>query len=593
MVVFIIWKMKRGNNVRKFRILRKNSLFANQIICFAIVSILPIVIIGYFYYNERMNLIDDYYIRPSREYLQQSELTVETMLETVNALSLSVLFDVDLNEMLRSKPQSIRESVVNTKQIRDKLIASKFVSSHVSTISVVTEHYSVSSTEDYVDYNSLHKKDWLVDFENSEKQKAYSGVYYNDYLSRINIPVFALLRKINNPITGEVIGTLIVEIKYSSLDEIFRHKDYQTDNVLILYNTNKQIIYTPNFDTVMNPSETTLSIIDNLSHEEENLDYANHDYIYLSQKIENTDWTIANIIFVTDLLAENKGVLISMVILMSCVLITVILVSYVISRYIYRPIDTMYKCMEKVEQGDLSIQVPCYENKEMAVLSRGFNRMLDKINQLIADIQINETKRSKAEMMALQAQINPHFLYNTLGTIKWLAAIQGSHSINKIVTALIKLLEYNSNMTGELVPISKEIENIQHYSQLMAIRYDDRFTMKYEIDKDIDHYGTIRLILQPLVENAIFHGMECKEGGGTILLKISSVGDSLLFQIADDGVGMSIDNPENHNFSGLGTSNVNTRLTMRFGEASSLKLQSELGVGTTVSFSIPKVPLSL
>ena len=227
---------------------------------------------------------------------------------------------------------------------------------------------------------------------------------------------------------------------------------------------------------------------------------------------------------------------------------------------------------------------------EAEILSRGFNKMLSHIRELIGDIRREEQEKNAIEIKMLQAQINPHFLYNILNVIRWKAVMHGEETISSMLLSLIRLLEFSGKKTGTFVTIEKELEHASSYINLIRYQYQDDFEIVYDVDPEALSCYTVKFILQPLLENALFHGIEPLDEKGQILLSIRRNEDGICFVIEDNGVGMPEDIQHNLSaFRGLGLFNVCERLEKHYGEQSALQIESQKGAGTRISFQIPVI----
>ena len=205
----------------------------------------------------------------------------------------------------------------------------------------------------------------------------------------------------------------------------------------------------------------------------------------------------------------------------------------------------------------------------------------------IVNLSVNE-ERLKYQL--LQSQINPHFLYNILNVIRWKAMMHGEKSISNMIVSLIKLLEFSGKRVNTFVPIEKELEHVSSYLDLIKSQYQDDFDVIYEVDPEALPCYTVKFLLQPLAENAVFHGLEPMEGKGKIFIGIKKAENWIHFQVKDNGVGMSEEMQRNQSaFRGLGIYNVNERLKKHFGEASMLNIESQPGEGTKIFFKIPVI----
>ncbi|MDB5052485.1 MAG: sensor histidine kinase [Bacilli bacterium] len=283
----------------------------------------------------------------------------------------------------------------------------------------------------------------------------------------------------------------------------------------------------------------------------------------------------------------------------------ILLVSSLISSSIARPLRKLEGLMNEVKKGNLNIHMNYKGRDEIAILSKQFNKMIQRLNDLIYENYQSKLRESEllnlqkeAEIHALQQQINPHFLYNTLESIKWMAYLNGVTEISDMVTALGKFFRGSISRGRDFVLFSEEIDHLHNYIYIQRIRYQDKFSVQWEIEEDVRSYKTVKLILQPIMENAINHGIDSIENEGVIKIRGYIVADTVHFEIEDNGVGMSqeqldfikgqcMSSSMESNQSGIGLSNVYRRLKLRYGENCYFDIFSEKGKGTIIKFSIP------
>jgi two-component system sensor histidine kinase YesM len=224
--------------------------------------------------------------------------------------------------------------------------------------------------------------------------------------------------------------------------------------------------------------------------------------------------------------------------------------------------------------------------------------MIEKINDLLKQVLDEHIRKKDAEYKALQAQINPHFLYNTLNSIRWMAMIQKADNIKKVVDALGRLLRNCTSKVDEYICIREEIENLKDYIYIEKIAYKNKFQVEWDIDQEVLQYKCIKFILQPFVENSIFHGIQPKEQYGTIWISVKKQNDLIMFSIRDDGVGMAEEQVKDllsndidgiKEFSGIGISNVNERIQMAYGRQGGIFVESKLGEYTNITIKIPAI----
>jgi two-component system sensor histidine kinase YesM len=276
--------------------------------------------------------------------------------------------------------------------------------------------------------------------------------------------------------------------------------------------------------------------------------------------------------------------------------------SFALSQGISRPINRLMAFMQRAESGDLTTRYWGDRMDEVGMLGRSFNSMLTKINDLMSFAERQEKQKREAELRTLQAQIKPHFLYNTLDTIHWMSRKQGAEQVAEMVEALSKLFRIGLSKGSEFIPLAEEFEHVRSYLQIQKHRYKDKLQFALELDPQIAHVPVLKVILQPIVENAIYHGVKERRGPGAISVKGCRSDDLVMLTVTDDGVGMDerklalirekLNSPAESNpgaaSAGYGLSNVQSRLLLTYGKPEyGIHVDSRAGTGTTVTIVYP------
>ena len=283
------------------------------------------------------------------------------------------------------------------------------------------------------------------------------------------------------------------------------------------------------------------------------------------------------------------------------VIVLIILTTFlnkILSYVINTPVDMIRNKLIKISDGDFSRDTSIEWNNELGEIGRGVNDLAESVGQLNETRIENEKQKKDLEYKMLQSQINPHFIYNTLNSIKFMAATQGATGIADMTTSLARLLKSISKGTKLLIPISEELALVNDYFTIQKYRYGGTINMENDIDENLLDCQIIKFTLQPLVENAIFHGIEPTGNSGTIHLRLFEQNENVVIEITDDGVGMSeekakrilVDSSESPSefFKEIGVSNVHKRLQYEFGENYGISIESKVGVYTTMRITIPK-----
>ncbi|RUS46104.1 sensor histidine kinase [Cohnella sp. AR92] len=274
------------------------------------------------------------------------------------------------------------------------------------------------------------------------------------------------------------------------------------------------------------------------------------------------------------------------------VLIASIAFVYLLSRRITRPLYQLVKTMQ-TSKGDSLVFHPLQESGsyETNVVANAYNRLIKEIEQYTDKLVIEQQERRKADLNALQMQINPHFLYNTLSTIKYLAKMHRTEQVDQTIDSLISMLQSTLGRTEDRVTVETEIETLKHYVFINQIRYGERIDVHYEVADDCRNLYVPKLILQPFVENAFFHAFPGHQNGN-IHLFARRQGDRLVLEVMDDGIGMSAEASQanarkRHHLSGIGIDNVHSRLQLLYGPGYGVRIESEPGYGTAVKITLP------
>lgn len=271
-----------------------------------------------------------------------------------------------------------------------------------------------------------------------------------------------------------------------------------------------------------------------------------------------------------------------------------------ISTRITTPIEKLERSVNGIEAGNLETEVYVGGSYEIRHLGTSIRNMTTQIRHLMDDIVAEHESKRKNEFDVLQSQINPHFLYNTLDIIVWMIENEKQADAVKVVTALARFFRISLSRGKSIIPVRDELEHVRNYLMIQHMRFKNRFTYEIEADEDVMELASVKLILQPLVENAVYHGMEFMDGDGEIRIRVYRDGEDLYMKVSDNGLGMTkeqvkgmfTDKPhvKSGSGSGIGVRNVNERIRLYFGQEYGLSIESELDEGTVVTIHMRAVP---
>lgn len=325
------------------------------------------------------------------------------------------------------------------------------------------------------------------------------------------------------------------------------------------------------------------------------------DKIYALKTTDLNSWRIVGISYTNEFTAErNRQIFISIALsLLFCILI-MLSVLFIYSKRVNKPLKALIGAMKSLETdaADFNFSEKTASVKEIKVLSSSFKHMSEKIKELMAQIRAEEKVLRKTELKALQAQINPHFLYNTLDSIQWMCEQGKAEDASKMVSALARLFRISISRGKELIPIKDEFLHAKNYLIIQSFRYKNQFTYTFDTEPGLEKYLCNKITVQPLIENAIYHGIDRLVDEGEIKVSVKTAPDDagdILITVADNGVGMTEEQcravlkKEKSDSSGIGIKNVNDRLKIYFGEKYGISIKSELDEGTAVTVRIPKI----
>lgn len=316
----------------------------------------------------------------------------------------------------------------------------------------------------------------------------------------------------------------------------------------------------------------------------------------VSQYNAITGWTTCTVIKQEDLFVGSSALRDYIKVLVTtCILVAFVLI-LLVSRMITRPLADLNKAMEQVQSGDFDVHLDNDRSDEIGDLTDRFNYMVDEINRLVNRVYVEQLLQKVAEMKALQAQINPHFLYNSLDSINWMLIERGEIEISRVVVSLGKMMQYSMNTAVSVVSLMEEYQNAGDYLLIQKNRLEDQLDYDLYLDPGLENFRIPKLILQPLIENSIKHGILESKQPGYIKVSAYCEGGYVVIRVADNGIGMTLEkrdrvlnnmNKSSSDGSGLGIFNVARRLQLHFNDQCTFKVESALGKGTSISLFLP------
>ncbi|KXG10811.1 Sensor histidine kinase YehU [Anoxybacillus sp. P3H1B] len=416
--------------------------------------------------------------------------------------------------------------------------------------------------------------------------------------------VVSVVRAVLNPETQQVEGVVLIDLKLRVIAEAVKSVRLGKSGYLMVIDHRGENIYSPAHPLIANIPAQWLGNRDSGTFAKK-VDGQYLQFIY--QRSPFTSWTTIGVFSNQESALEIMEIRFYVTCFVFLVCLIGIGASYYLAHSLSRPIRQLISFMKKVEAGDLTSRYHSVRADEIGMLGRSFNRMLDQIQKFISLVEWQERQRWEAELRSLQAHIKPHFLYNTLDTIHWLARKRGAEDVAQVVEALSKLFRIGLSKGRDIISFAEEMEHIQSYLSIQKTRYRDKLNYTFDIASNVQDLYILKLVLQPIVENAIYHGIKQRRGPGHILIQAEEQDGKLIIRIHDDGVGMSKEllsslredltvdftardkEKEIGKVQGYGMLNVQARMQLTFGSTYGLWIDSEEGKGTTVTMIHPIV----
>ncbi|MFD1138186.1 sensor histidine kinase [Paenibacillus urinalis] len=576
------WKRFLVSSIR-FKKLRTRFLFA-----MIALSIPPLFILGYFSFQTTTNTMMRTHAQTNSDHLKTASEMADLLFRNLINLNRALVLNESIrNELIHIKngeqaasPSGTSERMAAQIQrvINTHLLDNRFVNS----ICILDYHFQIYCLGRSDDAGTYEHDTKITQIQNAEwYQKAVNAegrviFYGTDVLSdtKDSFSTIKLFRD-SEGMNGESLGVIIVNVSKNIFDSAF-NVHHHTGSYMAIEDTQlrSRVVFpdASEGDHLVSPYSSASEAIQKLKEEK---------YLVSSYRNETTNWTFIHSVQKKELLAESNRIGTATMVIALLISLTALVLSYILSGTITKPLISIKKMMMEWNKGKREFTAT-FEQDEVGVIGETFKRMASENDELNEKVVSLVLKEREAELRALQAQIKPHFLYNTLDSIYWMAMLKGSPEAAQMAISLSESFKLSLNKGKELIPIFKELQHIKHYLNIQNIRYNNRFHFEEDIEESMMSMEMIKLLLQPLVENAIYHGLEPKVGEGRIRLTGRREGEFIVFRVEDDGVGIEDPAAIEH---GYGLSNVKERLRLYYGSSSRFQIASIPGKGTCIELS--------
>ncbi|NLJ30883.1 MAG: sensor histidine kinase [Clostridiales bacterium] len=564
-------------------------LFKKLLVSYILIIVVTISILTVVTINLSSRVVNDEIKNNALNTLDQTSKNISNVLDNMKRTSLYMSQNDSIQQNLTYASADPVEFATQLNSMRNTILYTVIYSQQYLSIEIYplldAQYSPYVTTNDVISSKLVEQDDWFIKTTHS------NGKFYwhvADNFSPRQLAVSKVIYDVKEP--GREIGVLTVGVDITQIQLILSNISIGDSGKVYLIDENNDAI---------SSDGVKLNLPKNLKLDKNSgLNYAAIDgknYMIYYHSLTQSDWKLISLI-PTDTMYEKTDALIGTIVIVALLsLLLAVILSLSFSIEITKPIKQLAKSMKQVDKNHLKIKIEnSHQYKgEVAILYNSYTYMMEKIQSLIQDVYITKIKQKDAELKALVAQINPHFLYNTLDTINWMAMKYHAEEINGIVTALASLLRYSLNDGDTVIEIEKEIKQVESYLSIQKVRYSHQFETFFYIDEEILDLKTIKLIIQPLVENAIAHGIENCDHHCYIKIYGYQKDGEVIFDVINNGMKADLDKiksllAEGNQYKGHGLRNVNQRIKLTYGAEYGVVFQT-IGDETIASIHIPAI----
>ncbi len=549
----------------------KNLKYRYKLTLLVIVAgLIPVLIIVFYMQNGMTNILHENEVDSLENTLEQSVEAIENQEMIYENLVDYLSYSQDLRAILTTEPESDYEAYVEYANVADPLLQMpQIYHKEIRGITLYSESIQVAHGNTLMPLSEAEGESWYHEMDdNSSLQWSFR---------RGSAQEITACRRFYD---DETTAVLVMTLDYQATLEPFSSQLRDNTGGIILDEDGDVVYSGYSMDEGYTPAKP------------ESVEYIMQNYAYSAQEMDGTGWSFY-IYRPNEVITESVWVLIARNIpIFAVCIILLAIVGYMFSRRMVSHLEQLTENMNQIHMGFRKVTVSSDADDEVGVLIRSFRRMMNQMNRLISEVYEAKIRLQNSEMKALQAQINPHFLYNSLSIINWKALEAGEDEISKVTLALSTYYRTSLNRGETMTTVEREVSNIRAYLRIQLIMHDNSFSVEEDIDLDVSGVEIPKLILQPLVENAIDHGLDMSEREDKLLyIGVAQEGENVVFTVRDNGVGMEQQKAEEiltYHSSGYGVRNVCERIQVLYGEGGTMEVKSSPGCGTEVKIRIPK-----
>ncbi|MGD9939678.1 MAG: cache domain-containing protein [Clostridia bacterium] len=587
---------------------RHHSIQVTMTLAFSVISVSIIVgaiLIAFSVTEETARIASRRY---TQQLVNQVAANIESYIDYMDSVSVFVQSDRAVQEFLTAPTLARRQAAAPAaSSLLDTLVSSRKDISLVAAFDNQGGFISHELSHALNPFADPRRQNWYQAAREAQGSSVISSSHVQNVILDRYRWVISLSREILAADSGRSAGVLLVDLNYDVIEGICSSIHLGKRGYIFIVDRNGEIVYHPQQQLLYGglKSENIRLVMEEESEYFTGED-EDQDTFYSVRTMRTTGWKVVGVNYRSELVENRDSIRTTYALWGLAFFAITIVLSVVVSTRISRPIKQLRKSMQAVEQGNFDIQADIRSANEIGELGKDFNIMIYEIKKLLHRITEQQEQKRKSELKALQMQINPHFLYNTLDSVIWMAEGKKQEEVITMSSALARLFRLSISRGKEIIDVASEVEHVANYLTIQKIRYKDKLDYRLEVPEDILGYKTVKIILQPLVENAIYHGIKNKAGTGIITISGSRTAAGIELTVHDDGVGMDPGRLErlrqslagekedeetepDSPHSGLGVRNVDERIKLYFGQGYGLAYESTEDQGTLVRIRLPAV----
>lgn len=583
------------------------GLRSKMLIIFVLIMVIPLTLQGILTYYEFSASVERRSADYSTQIVGQINRNLDRTLMEMQRLSLMPLYDTQVLTIVKkySQPQyaQTRPTIAEMEKMFLYISGSAYNRPEVKGIQMITNNGFIFTNVDSSMMNfyaDVRQEDWFRRVQVADGAWVVIPQHQPNYYHEGSPQVFSVARMIREPDKNVVIGMIKIDLKLDVFKEILSNVKFEEKGSMLVVNGRNELLFEESSSNLEPRFAKTLR---DTKQPNEN---AVRDQVLNGQRfltiVDYSSYSglkVIDFIPVDSLLTETKKLRNFTIGIAVIFVVAAGILSFIFSYQLSSPLIRLKQKMQLLERGQFNQSVPVISQDEIGQLSRGFNRMSEEINRLIKEVYLIGLREKEAELAALQSQINPHFIYNTLESINMKALERENYEVSDMVSTLGQLMRYSVDQYDRLVLLEEELASVGSYAKIQQLRYGNRLRFIFDIEPGVEHVLVPKLLLQPLVENSIFHGVGDSHTGGTIWISAVRFGDELLLTVRDDGIGMSESEieqlrsslssplPDGERKQGVALRNINQRLVLMFGPLYELQFDGSPGQGIAFTITIP------